>query len=201
VRRHQAGLALAALLLVGCSGDEGDRAEPLRDATVPSLPAQPTTTTSPSAPSTTSAPDTITLAPVTDLGLEFRPVLEVAPPPCGRRQLEDKAGDQCYGLGRTAVDETDVESARAVLDPTGSTWQVALELLAGDPGIDRFNRLAARCFAQQTTCPTGQVAVVLDQLVLSAPTVQIPSFERDAIVISGDFTRREARHLAQALGT
>lgn len=48
-------------------------------------------------------------------------------------------------------------------------------------------------------CPTGQVAILLDGEVLSAPTVQQPSFERDQIVIAGEFTEPEATDIAQTL--
>jgi preprotein translocase subunit SecD len=45
----------------------------------------------------------------------------------------------------------------------------------------------------------GQVAILLDGEVLSAPTLQQPSFDRDAIVISGELTEEEATDTAHAL--
>ena len=57
----------------------------------------------------------------------------------------------------------------------------------------------AEGWARPETCPTGQLAIVLDSVVQSAPTIQTPSFERDEIQISGTFTEEEAKRLALAL--
>ena len=62
-----------------------------------------------------------------------------------------------------------------------------------------FNDMAGRCAPPSETCPAGQIAIVLDSEVHSAPTVQAPRFERDEIVISGRFTEEEAKDLAVAL--
>ncbi|MSW30062.1 MAG: SecD/SecF family protein translocase subunit, partial [Actinobacteria bacterium] len=49
------------------------------------------------------------------------------------------------------------------------------------------------------TCPTGQLAIVLDGRVLSAPSINSQSFKADQIEISGSFTERTAKDLATAL--
>jgi preprotein translocase subunit SecD len=72
-------------------------------------------------------------------------------------------------------------------------------------GIKAFNQIAAACFAGQPTCPAissdgrGQVAIELDGVVESAPSINEASFERDQISISGSFTEKEAKDLALAL--
>ena len=63
----------------------------------------------------------------------------------------------------------------------------------GDDGIDQFNAIAAQCSPPSETCPTGQLAIVLDSVVQSAPTIQQPSFNADGIAITGDFTESEAK--------
>ena len=70
---------------------------------------------------------------------------------------------------------------------------------SGTVGIDGFNQLATRCFNRDATCPTGQIAIVLDGVVKSAPTIQTPTFERDQIQITGNFSEREAKDLALVL--
>ena len=48
-------------------------------------------------------------------------------------------------------------------------------------------------------CPTGQLAIVLDSRVVSAPNINAPSFAADAISISGNFDEGEAKDLALVL--
>lgn len=90
-------------------------------------------------------------------------------------------------------------SATSDLNNSGQ-WEVRPVFKAGAAGIDRFNRLAAECYAGDSTCPgqsgpQGQAAIVLDGKVITAPTIDNPSFERDQITISGSFTQAQARAL------
>ena len=78
-------------------------------------------------------------------------------------------------------------------------WHVSLTMKAGEEGIDRFNALASRCYSGDPTCPTQQMAIVLDGNVESAPTVNAPEFLRDQITITGGFSERDARDLALVL--
>ncbi len=87
------------------------------------------------------------------------------------------------------------KSAGVSLDQTGN-WQVSVDL-TGD-GNDDWNALAAQCFAGQATCPTGQLAIVLDNVVQSAPNVNQPAFDT-GVSITGRFTEDEARSLANVL--
>ena len=87
------------------------------------------------------------------------------------------------------------KSAGVSLDETGN-WQVTVDLTSD--GNDDWNVLAAQCFAAQPTCPTGQLAIVLDNVVQSAPNVNQPAFDR-GVSITGRFSEDEARSLANVL--
>jgi preprotein translocase subunit SecD len=108
----------------------------------------------------------------------------------------DPAGEVRYQLGPTTATGSIIESADAQLDGSGQ-WVVAIVLTPD--GVEQFNELAAQCFGMTETCPTGQVAIVLDSAVRSAPTIQQPSFERDQIQVSGLFTEDDAKALALVL--
>ena len=76
---------------------------------------------------------------------------------------------------------------------------------AGKDGIDMFNAVAAKCFDGDPTCPAlsaegkGLLGIVLDDEVLSAPSINVASFDRDEIQISGSFDKDSAESLAVAL--
>ena len=81
-----------------------------------------------------------------------------------------------------------------------------LVLRTGEDGIDRFNQLAERCYQSAPTCPAmgadqGQLALVWNGVVLSAPLINQPNFERDQISISGNFDERSATVLAAKMAS
>ena len=93
-----------------------------------------------------------------------------------------------------------LESAQAVVE--FAQWNVQVTALEGPDGIGRFNEAARACYYESpdpTLCPTGQLGIVLDHVVESAPVVNARSFERDRINISGSFGEAEARDLALVL--
>lgn len=112
--------------------------------------------------------------------------------------LEDQDGEFVYTLGPTLATGRVVVTANASIDQFG-VWEVPLVMRSGEQGIDRFNSAAAQCNPPSQVCPTGQLAIVLDSVVQSAPTIQAPAFARDQIVISGDFSEDEAKDLALVL--
>jgi preprotein translocase subunit SecD len=168
-------VVVAALALAGCADDGASPEE-----------ADPTTTT--------AEPLTADEAAAV---LAFQPVLSVLAPDHCDGDLPTDADGQCYELGPVAVDARAVDSATATLDQAGN-WQVNPVFRPGDPGIETFNAVAARCFAADPTCPGGALAVVVDGKVISAPRVQQASFEPDRIQITGTFTEAEAEELAEA---
>ncbi len=73
----------------------------------------------------------------------------------------------------------------------------------GEEGADKFDEIAGECFAGTGFCPPfvserGQLAIVVDGKVQSAPTVNAASFDGQ-VVISGGFSDREADDLALVL--
>lgn len=78
----------------------------------------------------------------------------------------------------------------------GAEWGVSVDLTG--EGNTLFNELAALCFAGGPECPTKQIAITLDGVVRSAPTVQEPNFA-GTVSITGQFEEREARDLALVL--
>jgi preprotein translocase subunit SecD len=109
--------------------------------------------------------------------------------------LPDKNEKVRYLLGPTTVLGKAVSTAAAEFDQV--QWTVHLEMTSA--GINGFNAIAAECFNKQQTCPTGQLAITLDAQVVSAPTIQTPTFQRDRIQISGSFKEKEAKDLALVL--
>ena len=87
------------------------------------------------------------------------------------------------------------KSAGVSLDQTGN-WQVTVDLTSD--GNDDWNVLASECYSGLSTCPSGQLAIVLDNVVQSAPTVNQPAFDT-GVSITGSFTEDEARSLAAVL--
>ena len=104
-----------------------------------------------------------------------------------------------YLLGPTALTGDSLSGASAGLDQSGVTWLVRPTFRGGEDGIDKFNAVAAECFSAAPTCPTSQLAIVLDSDVISAPQIQTDSFERDQIQISGAFDESSAKDLALVL--
>ncbi|MEY3988541.1 MAG: putative protein-export rane protein SecD, partial [Actinomycetota bacterium] len=87
----------------------------------------------------------------------------------------------------------------AVADVQSGQWAVVVGLRSGPDGDQLWNRLAAACFNKTAECPTGQLAMVLDGTVISAPTVNEPEFTGGTVQITGSFTPEEARDLAKIL--
>jgi preprotein translocase subunit SecD len=111
--------------------------------------------------------------------------------------LPDKPGDktsQRYYLGKAALTgKGTVDTAKAEF-VSGQGWTVKMDLT--DSGSSKWDQLAEQQFHKQ-------VAIVLDGLVQSAPTIQpqdasFTSFGGTA-VISGSFTQDEADNLAKLI--
>lgn len=100
-------------------------------------------------------------------------------------------------LGPSLLTGTTLETSEVGFD--GRDWSVNPVFLPGVDGIDQFNAVARLCFDGTETCPSRRLGIVLDGQVISAPTIQVASFERDRIVISGAFEEEEARDLNTAL--
>jgi preprotein translocase subunit SecD len=87
----------------------------------------------------------------------------------------------------------------AAAEINNGNWVVNVGLQDGPAGADLWNALTTKCFNRDAVCPTGQIAIVLDGRVISAPVVQEAIFSGGTVQISGDFTEGEARDLAKIL--
>jgi len=92
-----------------------------------------------------------------------------------------------------------VFSNDASAEVNNGSWSVVVGLRNGVEGEDIWNALSTRCFNKDATCPTGQIAIVLDGEVISAPVVQQAVFTGGNVQISGSFDEAEARDLAKIL--
>lgn len=123
------------------------------------------------------------------------------------RELSLEDGGFRYLVGPALLTGQALETASAGTSAQEiGQWEVRPVFRGGEEGIDLFNQAAAICFAGGAACPVvspqgqnGQLAIVLDDVVVSAPGIQQPSFQRDQIVISGSFSESEAKDLSTAL--
>ena len=138
----------------------------------------------------------------------LRPVLSCVPGATAA-ELADGAG-----AGQTALDLIDGTqaclvgpaggtgevfargSAQAQIDQQTGQWIVSVDLRSD--GQVAWNALAEQCFSGAPTCPSRQLAIVLDDVIQSAPSVNQPSFST-GVQISGSFTEDEVRDLARVL--
>ena len=156
-----------------------------------------TTTTVPVLDSATVAPTDAAAAP-TDAAAA--PKVELGTDPNDPTQtvlLLDKQGI-AYVVGPAgASGKVFKNDARA--DVQTGEWTVVVSLRDGAEGDVQWNKMAAACFNRTEVCPTGQLAMVLDGTVISAPTVNEPEFTGGSVQISGSFTAEEAQDLAKIL--
>ena len=149
-----------------------------------------TTTTVPVLDSATVAPTDAAAAPKIELG-------EDPNDPTQTVLLLDKQGI-AYVVGPAgASGKVFKNDARA--DVQTGEWTVVVSLRDGAEGDVQWNKLAADSFNRTEVCPTGQLAMVLDGTVISAPTVNEPEFTGGSVQISGSFTAEEAQDLAKIL--
>jgi preprotein translocase subunit SecD len=165
---------------------------PQQDTPATTAPDDPTATTVPDDPTATTVPAESGTAP--DPGGNLTPPeSDTADEVVVLADTEDNR----YQLGPALATGEIVASADAQLQ--NGTWSVSLEMKGGAGGIDQFNEIASKCFSADAECPSGQLAIVLDSVVQSAPQIQDPSYSRDQIQISGSFTESEAKDLALVL--
>jgi preprotein translocase subunit SecD len=114
---------------------------------------------------------------------------------------DDDEPESCFLLGPLPVDGGATLGAGTFVgaEAVVSAGEPAVTGAIADDRIDLFNTIAEECFARSARCPTGQLALVLDDVVLSAPTIQEPRFTAAGIQISGLSSQQEAATLAAVL--
>ena len=164
------------------------------------IPDTSTTVVNPATSSTQVATTDTSVAVSTDTSQVAAPTLKLGDDPNDPTQtvlLLDKQG-VAYVVGPAgASGKVFKNDARA--DVQTGQWAVVVGLRSGPDGDQLWNKLAAACFNRTAECPTGQLAMVLDGTVISAPTVNEPEFTGGTVQITGSFTPEEARDLAKIL--
>lgn len=169
-----------------------------------------TTTTVKGATTTTLKPASTTLPPpaggigssrtaaVTTTTVPAETVNPITGLPEGQTILPGRKDGLIYLLGPIeATGEVFSNDSSAQVDAGG--WVVVAKLRSGAAGADVWNALSTKCFAGGADCPTKAIAIILDGEVISAPTVQTPTFDNGSVQISGSFTEIEAKDLARVL--
>jgi preprotein translocase subunit SecD len=168
------------------------------DVPTTAAPVEPEGLRRPSTPDSTVPADTI---PADTIPTESVPA-DTAPVPTqtltpGADLLPTRDGAvECVGPAQGTGEVFERGSAEPTLDPSQG-WGVSVDLRSGE-GQDTWNNLASQCFSGAPTCPTQRLAIVLDGVIQSAPTVQQPNFT-DAVSITGNFTQGEAEELSSVL--
>ena len=107
----------------------------------------------------------------------------------------DRDGTTKFLLAPAAVKGTEIKSAAAGLDTTnGAGWLVELQFKS--KGTNQFKDITSKLVSNPS--PTNEFAVTLDGLVVSHPYVQNAIVDGNA-QISGDFTKKDAKDLADVL--
>jgi len=172
------------------SGGLGKTRQPMSAATTttPTTVAPSTTVSSTDAGATTTTVAIAPAQPQQDISMTNEPSKQAI--------LEGRDG-LVYFTGPSQADGQVFANDAAAQISSGS-WVVAVGLRGGASGENKWNLLAAQCFQKAATCPTGQIAIVLDGVVISAPVVQTANFS-GSVQISGDFKEAEAKDLAKIL--
>ena len=160
--------------------------------TIPSATDSTLPTSSTNAPSATDGPtgsDDTSPTPPAEMGDPADPTATII--------VQNTDGSEIYQLGPSFA-TGEVFNNDATADIISGGWGVRVTLKNGAAGSDLWNIGAAQCYAKSTTCPTGRMAIVLDGVVQSAPSVNQPSFS-GGVDITGSFKESEAKDLARVL--
>ncbi|MET0147404.1 MAG: protein translocase subunit SecD [Ilumatobacteraceae bacterium] len=168
-----------------------------RAAPAQTVPTDPTSATTTSTPATT-VPGAE--APTTTAAGEPSAATTTTTIPAGAPQTEvlrKVDGGSCVvGPAGGAGDEVFRRDSAGVDLSQQEGWRVTVGL--SSTGESAWNALATECYNGLDACPSHQLAIVLDDVVQSAPAVRQPSFT-DEVSITGQFTEGEARSLSRVL--
>jgi preprotein translocase subunit SecD len=161
----------------------------------PTTAQEATTTTIPVVP---TEPISLTI-PTSSVPIEDQQLPDVAPEAEGL--FKARGGNVCQlgpegGTGEVFDNDA---TARILQGSAAAGWGVTVSLRDGQ-GNATWNALANQCFQAGQTCPTGQLAIVLDDEVQSAPTVETNNFNGE-VQITGQFSEEEAKDLARVINS
>lgn len=159
-----------------------------------------TSTTSVPDANATTVPDTTTpdaTAPETTVPVDPNSFTGDPSDPSATIIVQNIDGTELYQLG-PAFATGEVFNSDATADIISGGWGVRVTLKGGAEGADLWNSGASQCFSRTAACPTQRMAIVLDGVVQSAPSVNQPSFS-GGVDITGSFTESEAKDLARVL--
>ena len=177
--------------LSGASATTPPPTTPTTESGTPTPAASATTTT----PPTTTSPNTT--APGTTVPGATATPTRVVSDPTQQQVLPTLDGGQCVVGPAGGSGEVFNNDASASI-VAGQGWVVVVGLRSGANGEDVWNVLAKSCYDGDSTCPSRQLAIELDGVIVSHPNVNTPQFS-DKVEISGGFTEGEAKNLARVL--
>ena len=161
----------------------------------PAEPATATTAPVATAPVTTAPPLVGPTLPTTTTTIPFEQT--------GQDFLTNADGTEACLVGPAAGTGEIFQrgSAEVGIDQQTGGWLVSADLRG--EGEVQWNAIATECYNGTPSCPNsafgrGRLAIVLDDVIQTAPTVQQPSFS-GTVQISGSFEESEARDLARVL--
>ncbi|MEO7398017.1 MAG: protein translocase subunit SecD [Ilumatobacteraceae bacterium] len=152
-----------------------------------------TTTSPPEAAPGTATPDTTTPGDTVVPDIAFSD-------PTQPQVLYNRERTEVCQVGASGGDGTVFVKDTAESRIIGGGWGVTVDLKGGGGGEDIWNRLASSCFNGDETCPTRRLAIELDGVIQSAPTVNEANFST-SVQITGQFSQGEASKLAQVLNS
>ena len=157
---------------------------------LPAQPSAPSTTVAGAEPTTTVPGSPPTSAPI-DLD-KTTPPEENNPEATVVLPEKDDSGNVTgrYLLGPAEVTGQALSSASATVNPNNGVWEVEFNLTSS--GSTQWNTMAEKVGVN------GQIAIDLDGLVRSAPSLQTTNFPGSA-QITGNFSESEAKDLALVL--
>ena len=145
-----------------------------------------------------SVDTTVALDPASEIADITSPPISGDPnDPTSAVIVQNIDGTEIYQLG-PAFATGEVFNSDATADIIQGGWGVRVTLKRGASGEDLWNIGASQCYSASSSCPTRRMAIVLDGVVQSAPTVNQPSFS-GGVDITGNFKESEAKDLARVL--
>lgn len=120
--------------------------------------------------------------------------------PTQQEVLYNRDNTEVCQVGPSEGDGTIFEEDTAQPQIIGGSWGVTVNLKAGSSGEDVWNALASSCFNSASTCPTRRLAIEVDGVIQSAPTVNAANFT-NSVQITGQFNKSEAQQLSDVLNS